>query len=73
MRRSAAIIILTSLLLASATPIATAQQPDIIQEHWYHSYLTLTEDVQAWADENPEIVRLVNAGQTLHGRNQWVV
>jgi hypothetical protein len=75
MRRSAAIIILTSLLLASAAPIATAQigQPDIIQEHWYHSYATLTLDVNAWADDYPEIVNLSVVGQTEMGRNLWML
>jgi hypothetical protein len=75
MRRSAAIIILTSLLLASAAPVATAQigQPDIIQEHWYHSYATLTLDVNAWADDYPEIVNLSVVGQTEMGRNLWML
>jgi hypothetical protein len=75
MRRSAAIIILTSLLLASAAPVATAQigQPDIVQEHWYHSYATLTLDVNAWADDYPEIVNLSVVGQTEMGRNLWML
>jgi hypothetical protein len=75
MRRSAAILLLTSLLLASAAPVATAQigQPDIIQEHWYHSYATLTLDVNAWADDYPEIVNLSVVGQTEMGRNLWML
>ena len=69
-------LILVGLILAfSYTPVASAQfsQPEIIQEHWYHSYATLTLDVNEWADENPEIVRLVVAGQTELGRNLWVL
>ena len=69
-------LILVGLILAfSYTPAASAQfsQPEIIQEHWYHSYATLTLDVNEWADENPDIVRLVVAGQTELGRNLWVL
>ena len=69
-------LILVGLILAfSYTPVASAQfsQPEIIQEHWYHSYATLTLDVNEWADENPDIVRLVVAGQTELGRNLWVL
>ena len=69
-------LILVGLMLAfSYTPVASGQfsQPEIIQEHWYHSYATLTLDVNEWADENPDIVRLVVAGQTGLGRNLWVL
>ena len=65
--------VLVMLLAASAAPVASAQQPDIVQEHWYHSYLTLTTDVQAWATDYPEIVVLTVAGQTELGRNLWVL
>jgi MFS family permease len=63
------------LLLASASvPMLTsAQQPDLLQEHWYHSYTTLTADVNAWADDYPDIVDLTTAGQTELGKNLWVV
>ena len=63
------------ILTFSYSPVASAQfsQPEIIQEHWYHSYATLTLDVNEWADENPDIVRLVVAGQTELGRNLWVL
>ena len=67
------VAVLVMLLVASATPMASAQQPDIVQEHWYHSYLTLTTDVQAWAVDYPEIVILTVAGQTELGRNLWVL
>ncbi len=63
------------ILTFSYSPVASAQfsQPEIIQEHWYHSYATLTLDVNEWADENPDIVQLVVAGQTELGRNLWVL
>jgi hypothetical protein len=67
------IAVLVMLLAASAAPVASAQQPDIVQEHWYHSYATLTIDVNAWADENPDIVNLLVAGQTELGRNLWML
>ena len=68
-------MVLASLVVVSASPMACGQisQPDIVQEHWYHSYATLTLDVNAWADEYPEIVDLVVAGQTELGRNLWVL
>ena len=65
--------VLAMLLVASATPMASAQQPDIGQEHWYHSYATLTIDVNAWADDNPDIVNLLVVGQTELGRNLWML
>jgi hypothetical protein len=67
--------VVTSMLAVSTTPVVTAQidQPDIIQEHWYHSYATLTLDVNAWADDYPEIVNLLVVGQTELGRNLWML
>jgi len=75
MRRWVAIILASLMLAVPATPAATAQigQPDIIQEHWYHSYATLTLDVNAWADDYPEIVNLLVVGQTELGRNLWML
>jgi|TARA_B110000116_G_scaffold21339_1_gene16672 hypothetical protein len=75
MRRWAAIILASLMLAVSAAPVATAQvgQPDIVQEHWYHSYATLTLDVNAWADDYPEIVNLLVVGQTEMGRNLWML
>jgi len=75
MRGFLVVIVLASLVFTSATPLVTAQvgQPDIIQEHWYHSYATLTIDVNEWANDYPEIVNLISAGQTEMGRNLWVL
>lgn len=61
------------LLAGPIVPLSNAQQPDIVQEHWYHSYATLTTDVNAWADDHPDIVDLAIAGQTELGKNLWVV
>ena len=73
MRVASALALVAVLLVAGAAPVATAQQPGFTQEHWYHSYATLTLDVQAWEDDYPEVVRLLSAGTTLYGRQQWVV
>ncbi|MDE0953375.1 MAG: M14 family zinc carboxypeptidase [Candidatus Poseidoniales archaeon] len=66
-----AIIVL--LLSTSLNSIITAQQPEPVQEHWYHTYPTLTEDIQSWEENYPDIVKIVSAGETLYGRQQWVV
>ena len=74
--RATALLVLLALFTSSfagVVPTTSAQQPNIVQEHWYHSYLTLTNDVQSWAGDYPEIVLLTTAGTTLHGRQQWVV
>ena len=75
MRRWAAIILASLMFTVPVAPVATAQvgQPDIVQEHWYHSYTTLTLDVNAWADDYPEIVNLLVVGQTEMGRNLWML
>ena len=75
MRRWAAIVLASLMLTVPVAPAASAQigQPDIIQEHWYHSYATLTLDVNAWADDYPEIVYLSVVGQTEMGRNLWML
>jgi len=75
MRRWVAIILASLMLTVQVAPATSAQigQPDIIQEHWYHSYATLTLDVNAWADDYPEIVNLLVVGQTELGRNLWML
>ena len=75
MRRWAAIVLASLMLTVPVAPAASAQigQPDIVQEHWYHSYATLTLDVNAWADDYPEIVNLSVVGQTEMGRNLWML
>jgi hypothetical protein len=69
------IALVAILLLTSFSPAlgnATAQ-PDIIEEYWYHSYLSLTQQVNQWEANYPDTVKLVTAGQTELGREQWVV
>ena len=66
MSRLWVVVVLTSLLVTTASPIVTAQigQPDIVQEHWYHSYATLTLDLDELSYDYPEIVILFSIGQT---------
>ena len=75
MRRWLTVLIVASMLAVSTSPAATAQigQPDIIQEHWYHSYATLTLDLNEWADDYPEIVEMFSIGQTELGREIWML
>ncbi len=39
----------------------------------YHTYTTLTADLQQIAADHPDIVRLVSIGQTVQGRELWMV
>ena len=75
MRRWLAALVVASMLAVSTSPVATAQigQPDIIQEHWYHSYATLTLDLNEWADDYPEIVEMFSIGKTELGREIWML
>lgn len=75
MSRLWVVVVLSSLLFTSASPIVTAQigQPDIVQEHWYHSYATLTLDLNEWADDYPEIIILFSIGKTELGREIWML
>lgn len=66
-----AIAIIIALLMMPG--LAAAQQPNIIQEHWYHSWTTLSYDTAQWAADYPEIVDRVSAGETELGRDLWVV
>ena len=71
--RATALLLLFALVASTLAPVTSAQQPNIIQEHWYHSYTTLTYDVQAWESDHPDIVKVISAGTTVLGRQQWVV
>ena len=75
MRRWLTALVVVSMLAVSTSPVATAQigQPDIIQEHWYHSYATLTLDLNEWADDYPEIVEMFSIGKTELGREIWML
>jgi len=79
--RGSRIALLFTLLIAAMSlaplldpvPTAAAQQPDIIQEHWYHTWASLTYDMMQWNNNQGEIAKVVSAGVTVLGRDQWVV
>ena len=75
MNRRSRVLVVSMVFTAMLAPMSSAQigQPGLIQEHWYHSYASLTLDVNEWADENDDIIRLEVAGQTELGRNLWVL
>ena len=73
MHRTLTMTLVLVLVANSMMPTIDAQQPDIIQEHWYHSYATLTVDVNEWADNNPDIINLLSVGQTELGREIWML
>jgi len=66
-------LFLSALFIGSAVPTTTAQQPDVAQEHWYHSWTTLTYDVTQWGNNHEDVAKVVSAGTTEFGRDQWVV
>ncbi len=72
MKRAITLIVLAILSLSSAPP-TLAQQPDIVQEHWYHSWATLTYDLNQWNNNYEEVAQIVSAGTTELGRDMWVV
>jgi len=39
----------------------------------YHTYATLTTELQAVAADHPELVRLMSVGQSVQGRELWMV
>ena len=69
-RRLSATALVLLMLLA---PHASAQTPEFTQQHVYHTYASLTIDVNAWADDHPDIVDLVSAGETVLGKDLHVV
>ena len=75
MRQWLTALVLSSLMVVSASPVVSAQigQPDIVQEHWYHSYATLTLDLNEWSDDYPEIVEMFSIGKTELGREIWML
>ena len=70
--------LITIMLVASLSPVVSGESAndpinDLIDSHIHQTWASLTLEVNDWADENPDIVRLVVAGQTELGRNLWVL
>ena len=76
-----AVFIVTSMLLASI-PMSAAQNDseeaaawpgDPIDSHVHMTWAAMTLEVNGWADDYPEIVDLVSAGESELGKTLWVV
>ena len=65
------------LAILIVTPaLATAEQNwpgEPIDNHVYMTYLALTQEVNDWADDNSDIVRLSSIGQSYLGKELWMV
>lgn len=59
------------LALERATDHVEAQRGSIPAQ--YHTYATLTADLQQIAADHSDIVRLISIGQTVQGREMWMV
>ncbi len=77
-------ILLGLLLLSVLTPMAKAQSPNIstaeqewpgepVDNHVHMTWAALTLEVNGWADDFPEIVDLVDVGDSELGKTLWVV
>ncbi|DAC58001.1 MAG TPA: hypothetical protein D7I03_06410, partial [Candidatus Poseidoniales archaeon] len=76
-----AVGLVLSMLLASI-PVACAQTEsnengmwpgDPIDSHVHMTWAAMTIEVNEWADDYPEIVDLMSAGESELGRALWVV
>ena len=69
------------LLLAGITPLASAAADtdedawpgEPIDNHVHMTWAALTMEVNEWADDNPDIVQLIDAGKSELGKSLWVV
>ena len=76
-----AIAIVVSMLLAQL-PLASASNTeaekgmwpgDPIDSHVHMTWAAMTLEVNGWADDYPEIVDLMSAGESELGKTLWVV
>ena len=76
-----AIGLVVCMMLAVLPPAAAQYDPsqtpvwpgEPIDDHVHMTWAALTMEVNDWADENPDIVDLVSAGESELGRALWVV
>ena len=76
-----AIGLVVCMMLATLPPAAAQYDPsqtpvwpgEPIDNHVHMTWAALTMEVNDWADENPDIVDLVSAGESELGRTLWVV
>lgn len=76
-----AIGLVVCMMIATLPPAAAQYDPsqtpvwpgEPIDNHVHMTWAALTMEVNDWADENPDIVDLVSAGESELGRTLWVV
>ena len=75
-----AIGLVLCFFLAGLTPLANASSTsddewpgEPIDNHLHMTWAALTMEVNDWADNNPEIVKLIDAGDSELGKTLWVL
>ena len=67
-------VFLAILIVAPTLVTAERNWPgEPVDNHIFMSYVALTQEVNDWADDNPEIVKLSSIGQSYLGRELWMV
>ena len=67
-------VFLAMLMVAPALVSAEQTWPgEPVDNHIYMSWAALTQEVNQWADDNPDIVQLSTIGQSFLGRELWTV
>ena len=68
------------LLLAGLPPVATASSDaddawpgEPVDNHVHMTWAALTMEVNDWADNHPDIVKLIDAGDSELGKTLWVL
>ena len=67
--------VILAVLLVTPTLITAEQNwpGEPVDNHIFMSYAALTQEVNEWADNNPDIVELSSIGQSFLGRELWMV
>ena len=67
-------VFLAVLIVAPAMASAEQNWPgEPVDNHIYMSWAALTQEVNQWADDNPDIVQLSTIGQSFLGKELWMV
>ena len=67
-------VFLAVLVVAPALASAEQNWPgEPVDNHIYMSWAALTQEVNQWADDNPDIVQLSTIGQSFLGKELWMV
>ncbi len=67
-------VFLAFLVVAPSMAVAEQNWPgEQVDNHIFMSYAALTQEVNNWAEDNPDIVTLSSIGQSYLGRELWMV